>query len=160
MQLEIDPLSEVALYQQLRDRVVEGIASGQLRVGDQLAPVRTLAAQFGINVATVGKAYDLLRSEGLVRTNRTSGSVVARAPHDDGTEGTGPAALEGVGAWDGAARDAWARRLATVLAEGVAQGEQDAAIDATVHAIVKSFAASRTKLTDGRQSQEGSADEH
>lgn len=160
MQIEIDPLSEVALYQQLRDRVVEGIASGELHIGDQLAPVRGLAAQFGINVATVGKAYDLLRSEGLVRTNRTAGSVVARSPRDDGTEGSGPAALEGVGAWDGAARDAWARRLATVLAEGVAQGEQDAAIAATVHDTLQSFAASRAERASGSRSEEGSADEH
>ncbi|HKT56824.1 MAG TPA: GntR family transcriptional regulator [Microbacterium sp.] len=159
MQIEIDPLSDVALYQQLRDRVVEGIAGGELRVGDQLAPVRTLAAQFGINIATVGKAYDLLRSEGLVRTNRTSGSVVARAPHDD-AEGTGPAALEGVGAWDGSARDAWVRRLATVLAEGVAQGEQDAAITATVDATLHAFSASRQHANDERKSQGGSADEH
>ncbi|MGO4535636.1 GntR family transcriptional regulator [Leifsonia sp. 2MCAF36] len=134
MQIEIDPLSPVPLYQQLRDRVVEGIAGGTLRPGDQLAPVRQLAARFGINVATVSKGYDLLRAEGLVRSNRSAGSVVARGPRSATAEEA---------AWSSADRDAWAGRLATVLAEGVAQGEQDETIVAAAKEILSGFAAQR-----------------
>jgi GntR family transcriptional regulator len=143
MQIEIDPLSEVPLYQQLRDRVVEGIAAGMLRPGDQLASVRQLAAQFGINVATVGKGYDLLRSEGLVRTSRTAGSVVARGPRAASDRQGGPVALDGVGVWDAAARGAWTDRLATVLAEGVAQGESDQSIVAATRTVLAGFATQR-----------------
>lgn len=157
MQIEIDPLSEVPLYQQLRDRVVEGIARGDLRVGEQLVPVRGLAAQFGINIATVGKGYELLRNEGLVRTNRTAGTVVARAPHET-PDAPGPDALPGVGEWDAAARDAWAGRLSTVLAEGVAQGEQDAAIAGTVEGILDSFAESRAQSRTDPKSEKGADD--
>jgi GntR family transcriptional regulator len=157
MQIEIDPLSDIALYQQLRDRVVEGIARGELRVGDQLVPVRVLAAQFGINVATVGKGYDLLRSEGLVRTNRTAGTMVARAPRELSGPG-GPAALPGVGAWDAVAREGWEHRLATVLAEGVAQGERDAAIAVSVESILESFATSRAVSSKARDAAEGAGD--
>jgi len=115
MQIEIDPLSDVPLYQQLRDRVVEGIAAGELAPGEQLSSVRQLALEFGINIATVSKGYELLRAEGLVRTHRASGSVVARGPRHGGD---GPP-------WTDAARAGWAARLRTMLAEAVCQGESD-----------------------------------
>lgn len=111
MQIEIDPLSDVPLYQQLRDRIVEGIASGTLVEGDVLASVRQLASQFGINPATVAKGYDLLRGEGFVRTHRKAGSVVARGPHS--------------APWSEAAEAGWTARLNTLLAEAVAQGMPD-----------------------------------
>ena len=108
MLIQIDPLSDVPLYQQLRDRVVEAIATGELKPGDQLASVRQLAEQFGINTATVAKGYDLLKQEGLVRTHRRSGSVVARGPASS-------AAPPGFA-------EEWTVRLRTLLAEAVAQG--------------------------------------
>jgi GntR family transcriptional regulator len=134
MQIEIDPLSEIPLYQQLRDRIVEGIASGELAPGDSLAPVRQLAVEFGINVATVAKGYDLLRAEGLIRTNRTSGSVVARGP------GEGADTSE----WNGTASDGWSARLRTLLAEAVAQGVPDADIVAAVSAALDGFRVARS----------------
>jgi GntR family transcriptional regulator len=118
MPIEIDPGSEVPIYQQLRDRVVEAIASGELSEGTALASVRQLAGAFGINIATVGKGYDLLRQEGLVRTNRRSGSVVAR----DAT--SGPPAADFA--------DHWTPRLRTLVAEAIAQGMDDAAVTAAV----------------------------
>ncbi|GAB3390527.1 hypothetical protein GCM10027568_14720 [Humibacter soli] len=139
MQIEIDPASEIPLYQQLRDRVVEGIAAGHLRPGDKLAPVRTLAGQFGINVATVVKGYDLLRAEGLARSNRTAGSVIARGPLSD------RAAVDSSGEsrWDAAAMAGWTARLRTVLAEGVAQGESDDDLENIARDILATFAAER-----------------
>lgn len=136
MQIEIDPLSEIPLYQQLRDRVVEGIAAGRLRPGDKLTPVRQLAGQFGINIATVAKGYDLLRAEGLVRTNRAAGSVIARGP---GTR------VVDAGSWDARARHSWHARLTTVLAEAVAQGEPDAAALDSARSILAGLAAQREK---------------
>lgn len=135
MQIEIDPASDVPIYQQLRDRVVEGIANGELGAGDALASVRQLAVEFGINVATVGKGYDMLRQEGLVRTNRRSGSVVARGPHDGAPENMDVYLQEG-GPWYG--------RLRTLLAEAVAQGVPDHRITASVASILSAFAASRS----------------
>lgn len=103
----IDPTSSVPIYQQIRDRVVESIASGALREGDALASVRRLSVAFGINPATVVKAYDTLRVDGFVRTNRRSGTVVARDPSYD----VSMADLTG-----------WRTRLHTLLAEAHAQG--------------------------------------
>ncbi|MDP9027316.1 MAG: GntR family transcriptional regulator [Actinomycetota bacterium] len=115
MLIDIDPESEVPLYQQLRDRVVEAIAGGRLRPGEQLASVRQLASQFGINIATVGKGVELLRQEGLVRTTRRSGSIVSRGP-----DTSVPRADFAPG---------WTARLRTVLAEAVAQGMPETDID-------------------------------
>ena len=50
LSLEVD--GAVPLYQQLRDRVVEAIASGALRRGDSLPATRQLAADLGINMHT------------------------------------------------------------------------------------------------------------
>lgn len=80
MDISVDPMSSVAIYQQIRDRVVEAIARGQLRRGDPLLSVRQLAATFAINPTTASKAYDLLRSESLVATNAKSGTFVAADP--------------------------------------------------------------------------------
>ncbi len=114
MDIEIDPLSPVPLYQQLRDRIVEGIGRGDLTRGDALASVRQVAGQFGINPATVAKAYDQLRAEGLVASNAKSGTFVTvdrdtAVPSEQFTEGLG-------------------ERLLTLLAEGRAHGLSDAAL--------------------------------
>jgi GntR family transcriptional regulator len=61
--LNVDLSSEVPLYQQLRDRVVEGIAAGLLTEGSPLPPIRALAADFGINFHTVNMAYGLPAGE-------------------------------------------------------------------------------------------------
>ena len=48
-------------------------------------PVRSVATEFAVNPATVKKAYDLLQSDGVVRTSRREGSVVTLRdrPTDD-----------------------------------------------------------------------------
>src|ERR1700759_4876072 len=99
MILNVDLASEVPIYQQLRDRVVEAIAEGVLTEGSPLPASRTLAADFGINFHTVNKAYDLLRQQGLIRLNRGTGAVVTS------TE-AGPAF-----------REDWTARARTLLAE-------------------------------------------
>ena len=129
MLIDIDPHSESPLYQQLRDQVVQAVADGTLQPGDALASVRQLAGEFGINSATVGKGYELLRQEGLVRTSRRSGSVVARGPADPPT----PGFTEG-----------WTARLRTLLAEAVAHGMTDADIRETTGSLLGDFASRRT----------------
>ena len=129
MLIDIDPDSESPLYQQLRDQVVEAIADGSLKPGEGLASVRQLAGQFGINSATVGKGYELLRQEGLVRTSRRSGSVVARGPAEPQTPGFSAA---------------WTGRLRTLLAEAVAHGMPEASIRATTDSVLADFESRRT----------------
>ncbi len=77
MQLQIDFDSEEALYIQLRNQIIYGIATRQYREGDSLPSVRQLAEAIGINMHTVNKAYAVLREEGLLRLGRRTGAVIA-----------------------------------------------------------------------------------
>lgn len=112
MDIELNTMSTVPIYQQLRDRIVEAIGCGALRQGDALVSVRQLGASFGINPATASKAYDLLRAEGLVVTNAKSGTLIT-ADRD-----SMPASEEFTADFRA--------RLFTLLAEGRARGLSDA----------------------------------
>ena len=93
MVITVDKLSDAPLYLQLRDAVIAGIASGELRPGDALPSVRSLAEDLGINLHTVNKAYATLRDEGYVIMLGRRGAYVADVPADPAA-GMGEAALE------------------------------------------------------------------
>lgn len=77
MILKIDFESEEALYIQLCNQIIMGIATDLLHEGDSLPSVRQLAEEIGINMHTVNKAYAVLRQEGFLRLDRRRGAVVA-----------------------------------------------------------------------------------
>ena len=77
MIIEIDFNSEEAIYLQLRNQIILGIATSQYQEGDTLPSVRALADQIGINMHTVNKAYTVLKNEGFVRMDRRKGAVIA-----------------------------------------------------------------------------------
>ena len=77
MIIRIDFSSNEAIYVQLRNQIVMGIATAQLSEGDSLPSVRQLAEEIGINMHTVNKAYAVLRQEGFIRMDRRSGAVIA-----------------------------------------------------------------------------------
>lgn len=77
MLLKIDFGSSVPIYLQLRNQIVVAIAEGKLVPGEQLPTIRALAEDSGINMMTVSKAYQLLKQEGYITTDRRSGAVVA-----------------------------------------------------------------------------------
>lgn len=68
MLITLNPDVDVPVFQQIHDEIVLAIARGQLFAGDKLDPVRQVAADIGINPATVKHAYDLLVADGLVET--------------------------------------------------------------------------------------------
>lgn len=77
MIIEIDFNSEEALYLQLRNQIILGIATSRFQEGDTLPSVRQLADEIGINMHTVNKAYSVLRQEGFVKVDRRKGAVIA-----------------------------------------------------------------------------------
>ncbi|MDE5932482.1 MAG: GntR family transcriptional regulator [Lachnospiraceae bacterium] len=77
MIIEIDFNSDEALYLQLRNQIVLGIATSRFREGDALPSVRQLAENIGINMHTVNKAYSVLKQEGFVKVDRRRGAVIA-----------------------------------------------------------------------------------
>jgi DNA-binding transcriptional regulator YhcF (GntR family) len=64
-------------YEQVRTQLAGLIARGSLSEGDRLPTVRALAADLGLAVNTVARAYKELEAEGLVTTRRRAGTVVA-----------------------------------------------------------------------------------
>ena len=76
MVIEIDFQSDEALYTQLMNQIIMGIATSRLQEGDPLPSVRQLADTIGINMHTVNKAYSLLRQEGFVSIDRRKGAVI------------------------------------------------------------------------------------
>lgn len=75
--IEIDFNSDEALYLQLRNQIIMGIATSRLQEGDSLPSVRQLADTVGINMHTVNKAYTVLKQEGYVKVDRRRGAVIA-----------------------------------------------------------------------------------
>lgn len=76
MVIEIDFQSDEAIYTQLMNQIILGIATSRLQDGDPLPSVRQLADTIGINMHTVNKAYSLLRQEGFVSIDRRKGAVI------------------------------------------------------------------------------------
>ena len=77
MIIEIDFNSDEALYLQLRNQIIMGIATSQFQEGDSLPSVRQLAELVGINMHTVNKAYTVLKQEGYLKVDRRRGAVIA-----------------------------------------------------------------------------------
>ncbi len=77
MIIKIDFNSDEALYMQLRNQIIVGIATDAIREGDVLPSVRSLADTIGINMHTVNKAYSVLKQEGFVKLDRRKGAVIA-----------------------------------------------------------------------------------
>ena len=76
MIIRIDEYSDVPIYMQIRNQIVMGISSGELKGGEQLPTVRALALEIGINTMTVSKTYQLLKQEGYIMTDRKNGARV------------------------------------------------------------------------------------
>ncbi|MBU5473702.1 GntR family transcriptional regulator [Roseburia sp. MSJ-14] len=76
MIMKLDFASSVPIYQQVRDQIVQAIADEIFKDGDRLPTVRALAQETGINTMTVNKAYQLLKQEGYIITDRRNGAMV------------------------------------------------------------------------------------
>lgn len=75
--IEVDFNSDEALYVQLQNQIIVGIAMNEIREGDTLPSVRRLAETIGINMHTVNKAYSILKQEGFIQLDKRRGAVIA-----------------------------------------------------------------------------------
>ncbi len=76
MILKLDFASVIPIYVQIRNEIVQAIADGRLADGERLPTVRALAKEAGINSMTVNKAYQMLKQEGYIITDRRNGATV------------------------------------------------------------------------------------
>jgi len=65
------------LYAQLTRAIRFAIATGRLRVGEQLPTVRQLAVELRVNANTVAKVYTELERSGILETRRGVGTFVS-----------------------------------------------------------------------------------
>ncbi|SCP99796.1 GntR family transcriptional regulator [Anaerobium acetethylicum] len=77
IKIDIDFNSEEAIYIQLRNQIIVGIATSQIQEGDALPSVRQLAENIGINMHTVNKAYLVLKHEGFLKLDRRKGAIIS-----------------------------------------------------------------------------------
>lgn len=77
MLIEIDFNSEEAIYIQLRNQIIMGIATSMLQEGESLPSVRRLAETIGVNMHTVNKAYNVLKQEGFISMDKRRGAVIS-----------------------------------------------------------------------------------
>lgn len=76
MILRIDPAAALPVIEQIRRQITRLVVSGQLAVGDQLPPIRQLAADLELARGTVARAYELLERDGVVETMGRHGTRV------------------------------------------------------------------------------------
>ena len=76
----IDTKHPTPLYHQLERSIKFAIATGKLRIGEQLPTVRQLAVELRINANTVAKVYGELERIGVLETRRGVGTFVHERP--------------------------------------------------------------------------------
>ncbi|WUD70765.1 GntR family transcriptional regulator [Streptomyces sp. NBC_00510] len=117
----IDSASPVPPFEQLRAQLARQIQDHTLAVGTQLPTIRRLAADLGLAVNTVGRAYRALEEAALIETRGRAGSFVTAAG-EQGRERARHAAAEyaAVIAGVGIDTDEAIRIIEAALANGAA----------------------------------------
>ena len=82
IEFKLDPKSGVPFYRQIIDQIRYGIASGTLKVGEQLPTARSLAVQLKINLNTANKAYKELEIQKILETQQGTGTFIGSVKAD------------------------------------------------------------------------------
>src|SRR5216117_1690401 len=80
--VSIDPRDPTPIYAQLERGLRAAIATGRLRVSDQLPTVRQLAVDLRVNANTVARVYAELERAGVIETRRGVGSFISATPSE------------------------------------------------------------------------------
>jgi len=94
MNLEIDFRSGIPIYLQVVERIKERLAAGQLRPGDQLPTVRSLAMDLRVNFNTIARAYRIMDDSGIISTQQGRGTFILELPSPEVSESIRQKALE------------------------------------------------------------------
>lgn len=77
IKFKLDPKAGVPFYRQIIDQIKFGIASGNLKIGEQLPTVRALAVELKVNLNTVAKAYKELEIQNILETQQGTGTFIS-----------------------------------------------------------------------------------
>lgn len=76
LKIIISNQSELPIYAQVREQIKEQILNGQIKEGEVLPSIRSMAKDLGVSVITTTRAYSDLEQEGFIATMQGKGSVV------------------------------------------------------------------------------------
>ena len=76
LNLIISNNSDVPIYQQIKNEIINSIEDEQLKENEILPSIRNLAKDLRISVLTVKKAYDELEQEAYIKTVQGKGTFV------------------------------------------------------------------------------------
>src|SRR5256885_12273192 len=124
-----------SLYKRIAADILRRVASGALRPGDRLPPIRQAATVWGVNLNTVARAYAALAERGILETRAGGGTVVARARPGDGADGLDPVSQ--------ARAERLQTRVGSAVLEALAAGYGEAEIEAAVSAQLSRWRAAR-----------------
>lgn len=124
MYINLNFESDKPIYTQLVEQIIAGIAKEKLKPGERLPSVRSLAADIGINLHTVNKAYQQLKQEGFILIHRQRGVVI-------NPDGTPPA--------DNDYLDELAKQLNPLIAESICRGMSEEDFSQMCSTIFKSY---------------------
>ena len=94
MNLELDFRSGIPIYLQVVERIKERLAAGQLKPGDQLPTVRSLALELRVNFNTIARAYRIMAESGIISTQQGRGTYILEVPSPEVSESIRLKALE------------------------------------------------------------------
>lgn len=77
IQFKLDPKTGSPFYRQIIDQIRFGIATGNLKTGEQLPTVRSLAVELKVNLNTVAKAYKELEIQNVLETQQGTGTFIS-----------------------------------------------------------------------------------
>lgn len=76
IEFRLDPKTGTPFYRQIIDQIKFGMASGNLKTGEQLPTVRALAVALKVNLNTVAKAYKELEIQNVLETQQGTGTFI------------------------------------------------------------------------------------
>ncbi len=76
MKIVILPQGTLAIYEQIVNQLKNAVLTGELKAGEALPSIRSLAADLGVSVITTKRAYEELEKEGLIRSVAGKGFYV------------------------------------------------------------------------------------
>ncbi|MFJ7978899.1 GntR family transcriptional regulator [Lysinibacillus xylanilyticus] len=124
MNIHLDPSSELQLYKQLANQLIELIAKGKLKNGDTLPSVRSMASDLGINVSTVSKSYHELEEKGLIELKPKAKAIIIGGQKKE-LEETEVEKVENA--------------LKPIMAEAIARGLEKDQMTSLIHRILKQW---------------------
>ena len=82
MEIRVSNKASRPLYEQISTQMKSAIMSGELKAGEAIPSVRSLAKSLHISILTVQKAYSTLQEDGFIETTAGKGGYVSAQNQD------------------------------------------------------------------------------